>query len=134
MYEVGAGNGSFMADSLAYIRDTHPDIFARMKYRIIEISASLAKLQRKRAEEAGFGDVVEVINEDFFKWQGPSTSSAGTSSRAGADGNGKRAGASGNARAGSSSWGVADTAGEGCYVVALEVFVSWSNRILYQQQ
>ncbi|WWD18024.1 hypothetical protein CI109_102471 [Kwoniella shandongensis] len=70
LYEVGAGNGSFMIDSLTFLRDNHPDVFAQTKYRIIEISAALAKGQKQRAEEEGFGDKVEVINEDFFKWEG----------------------------------------------------------------
>ena len=38
MYEIGAGNGSFMLDSLTWVRETRPDVFARTKYRIIEIS------------------------------------------------------------------------------------------------
>jgi hypothetical protein len=59
-----------MLDSLRFLRDRHPEVFARTKYRIVEISAALAEIQMKRAEEAGFGDVVEVINEDVFRWEG----------------------------------------------------------------
>ena len=70
IYEVGAGNGSFMLDALRYIRDTHPEICAKTQYRIIEISAALARGQRARADAAGVGDRVEVINEDVFRWQG----------------------------------------------------------------
>ncbi|RXK42071.1 hypothetical protein M231_00793 [Tremella mesenterica] len=70
IYEVGAGNGSFMLDSLRFIRDHHPDIFIKTKYRVIEISQALAKVQRDRARKAGFRNVVEVINEDVFNWQG----------------------------------------------------------------
>jgi hypothetical protein len=73
VYEVGAGNGSFMVDALRLLRDEHPEVFARTKYRIIEISAALAKIQRERAAQHGFGDVVEVINQDFFKWNGYSS-------------------------------------------------------------
>lgn len=68
IYEVGAGNGSFMLDCLRWIRAEHPEIFRRTQYRIIEISAMLSKQQRARAEAAGLGDHVEVINKDFFEW------------------------------------------------------------------
>lgn len=57
-----------MVDSLRYLRDEHPDVFARTRYRIIEISPALAQIQKRRAEKEGFGDRVEVINEDVFKW------------------------------------------------------------------
>lgn len=70
LYEVGAGNGSFMIDSLKYLRDDHPEVFERTKYRIIEISTPLSEIQRGRAEREGFGDKVEVINEDIFQWEG----------------------------------------------------------------
>lgn len=70
IYEVGAGNGSFMLDCLKWIRQEHPEIFRRTRYRIIEISAMLAKQQRQRAEAAGLGETVEVINSDFFEWSG----------------------------------------------------------------
>ncbi|ORY29015.1 S-adenosyl-L-methionine-dependent methyltransferase [Naematelia encephala] len=72
IYEIGAGNGSFMVDSLAFLRDRHPEVYARTKYRIIEISATLAEGQRNRAVKAGFRDKVEVINEDFSLWTGGS--------------------------------------------------------------
>lgn len=70
IYEVGAGNGSFMVDSLAYIRDVHPEVFERTRYKIVEISAALAAGQTKRAEAAGLGGHVEVLKSDFFKWEG----------------------------------------------------------------
>ena len=72
LYELGAGNGSFMADSLTYIRDTHPELFVRTKYRIIEISPELARLQVARAKELGVEGQVEVLREDFFDWNGDS--------------------------------------------------------------
>lgn len=59
-----------MIDSLKYIRDEHPDVFERTKYRIIEISPALAKIQKGRAEKEGFGGKVEVINEDVMRWRG----------------------------------------------------------------
>lgn len=72
IYEVGAGNGSFMVDSLLYIRQTAPDIFAKTEYRVIEISPMLAERQRERAARAGLASKVEVINQDFLSWTGPS--------------------------------------------------------------
>lgn len=72
IYEVGAGNGSFMFDAMRFIRDEYPEIFARTKYRIVEISSALSHIQRKRAHDAGFTNV-EVINQDFFKWKGGTT-------------------------------------------------------------
>lgn len=59
-----------MVDSLMYLRDHYPDVFARTKYRIIEISGALAKGQRERAEKEGFGKKVQVLNKDFFQWDG----------------------------------------------------------------
>jgi hypothetical protein len=70
IYELGAGNGSFMLDSLRYLRKHHPEVFARTTYRIIEISAQLAKRQRIRAKKAGLEDHVEIVESDFFKWGG----------------------------------------------------------------
>ncbi|OCF55583.1 hypothetical protein L486_07067 [Kwoniella mangroviensis CBS 10435] len=70
LYEIGAGNGSFMIDSLHYLQQNYPEIYGKVEYRIIEISASLAKGQKERAEKEGFGDKVTVINSDFFKWDG----------------------------------------------------------------
>lgn len=86
-----------MVDSVTYIKERHPEIYKNMKYKIVEISAMLAKSQRKRAKQEGLDDVVEVINEDFFRWSGVQDS------------------------------------GEGSYVVALEVFVSWRIQIAFQR-
>lgn len=70
IYEVGAGNGSFMVDSLAYIRDNHPDVYDRTRFRAIELSAALARRQRERTVEEGLEGKVEVIESDFFRWMG----------------------------------------------------------------
>jgi SAM-dependent MidA family methyltransferase len=67
-----------MVDSVTYIKERHPEIYKNMKYKIVEISASLAKSQRKRAKQEGLSDVVEVINEDFFKWSGVQDSGEGS--------------------------------------------------------
>jgi hypothetical protein len=67
-----------MVDSVKYIKERHPEIYKNMKYKIVEISAALAKSQRKRAKQEGLSDVVEVINEDFFKWSGVQDSGEGS--------------------------------------------------------
>lgn len=67
IYEMGAGNGTFMVNVLDYLRDNHPEVYERTRFRIIEISASLAGLQRK-ASALGHGDKVEIINKSIFDW------------------------------------------------------------------
>jgi SAM-dependent MidA family methyltransferase len=57
-----------MVDSLRYLRDEYTEVYARTRYRIVEISPALARIQKRRAEKEGFGDKVEIINEDVFKW------------------------------------------------------------------
>lgn len=73
IYEIGAGNGSFMIDTLTFLRQEHPEVYAKTKFKIIEISGMLAKGQKARAVQHGFGGKVEVINEDFFRWKGGSS-------------------------------------------------------------
>jgi len=62
IYELGAGNGTFMLNVLDYIRDTDPEVYARTKYKVVEISSALARLQNKRiqntAESRGHTDKV----------------------------------------------------------------------------
>lgn len=70
IYELGAGNGSFMIDAMSYIKTNHPDVYSRTRYNIIEISPQLARRQRQRARVAGVMDHVEIIEQDFFKWDG----------------------------------------------------------------
>ena len=72
IYELGAGNGSFMLSVLDYIRDTDPEVYARTKYKIIEISTSLAALQKQRlernADSRGHAEKVEIINQSILSW------------------------------------------------------------------
>lgn len=73
IYELGAGNGTFMLNVLDYIRDTDPEVYARTRYKIVEISAALAQLQKEglqaNAESRGHVDKVEIINESIFSWK-----------------------------------------------------------------
>ncbi|EOD49043.1 hypothetical protein GTA08_BOTSDO02554 [Neofusicoccum parvum] len=72
IYEMGAGNGTLMLNILDYIRDTHPEVYERTKFRVIEISSSLASLQvhhlKRSASARGHLDKVEVINRSVFDW------------------------------------------------------------------
>lgn len=67
IYEMGAGNGTLMLNILDYIRATDPDVYARTKFRIIEVSAALTKLQATAASK-GHADKVEIINKSIFDW------------------------------------------------------------------
>jgi Putative S-adenosyl-L-methionine-dependent methyltransferase len=72
IYEMGAGNGTLMQNILDYIRDTDPEVYQRTKFRIIEISPSLANLQlsnlQKSSASAEYLDHVEIINGSIFDW------------------------------------------------------------------
>ena len=61
IYEMGAGRGTLMLNILDYIRDVDPDVYERTRYRIIEISASLAALQKKHAGLAAQGGKRAVL-------------------------------------------------------------------------
>ena len=72
IYEMGAGNGTLMLNVLDYIRDTEPSVYDRTKYKIIEISSNLAKLQAnqllRNADARGHTSKVEIINKSIFEW------------------------------------------------------------------
>ena len=72
IYELGAGNGTLMLNILDYIRDFEPDVYARTKFKVIEISSSLASLQSsqltRNASSKGHSEHVEIINKSIFSW------------------------------------------------------------------
>jgi Putative S-adenosyl-L-methionine-dependent methyltransferase len=72
IYEMGAGNGTLMLNILDYIQREHPEVYDRTRFRIIEISTSLAKLQasqlKQTASTRGHADKVEIINKSIFDW------------------------------------------------------------------
>ena len=70
IYEMGAGRGTLMLNILDYLRDVEPLVYSRTKYRIIEISSSLAKIQKAKvtASERGHSERVQVINCSIFDW------------------------------------------------------------------
>lgn len=72
IFEMGAGRGTLMLNILDYIRAADPQVYARTKFHIIEISSSLAALQSRHllstAESRGHADKVEIINRSIFEW------------------------------------------------------------------
>ncbi|KAI4129474.1 MAG: hypothetical protein LQ347_003768 [Umbilicaria vellea] len=72
IYEMGAGNGTLMLNILDYIRDLFPNVYERTKFKVIEISSSLASLQtsqlNRSASSRGHTDHVEIINRSIFDW------------------------------------------------------------------
>jgi len=75
IYEMGAGRGTLMTNILDYIRDLEPAVYARTRYKIIEISTQLANIQNsqlmKSAAGRGHADRVEIINQSIFDWSQP---------------------------------------------------------------
>lgn len=73
IYEMGAGRGTLMLNILDYIRSADPQVYARTKYNIIEISPALADLQKNHllstAESRGHVDKVQIINRSIFEWE-----------------------------------------------------------------
>lgn len=72
IYELGAGNGTFMLNVLDHIRRTDPDVYARTQYKIIEISTSLASLQKIALSHSPYAaehiSKVQIINKSIFAW------------------------------------------------------------------
>ncbi|KAL1985717.1 hypothetical protein VTN96DRAFT_7465 [Rasamsonia emersonii] len=72
IYEMGAGNGTLMLNILDFIRDTDYEVYQRTKFKIIEISSTLAELQMKNLKDSlnagGHLGHVEIINKSIFDW------------------------------------------------------------------
>ena len=72
IYELGAGNGTLMLNILDYIRDFEPDVYARTKFKVIEITSALASLQStqftRNASSRGHAEHVDIINKSIFFW------------------------------------------------------------------
>lgn len=75
IYEMGAGRGTLMLNILDYIRAIEPDVYARTKYKVIEISRNLANVQAQSlaatAMSRGHANKVEIINKSIFDWRDP---------------------------------------------------------------
>lgn len=61
-----------MLNILDYVRDFHPDVYDRTKFKVIEISSTLASLQAahltRSASSRGHADHVQIINRSIFSW------------------------------------------------------------------
>ncbi|KAI4163777.1 MAG: hypothetical protein LQ342_002550 [Letrouitia transgressa] len=72
IFELGAGNGTLMLNVLDYIRDFHPDVYDRTRFKVIEISSALAAVQKAQlkssASARGHASHVEIINRSIFTW------------------------------------------------------------------
>ena len=72
IYEMGAGNGTLMQNILDYIREIEPEVYQRTKFKIIEISTSLAELQMQNLQRspafAEHLDRIEILNCSVFDW------------------------------------------------------------------
>jgi Putative S-adenosyl-L-methionine-dependent methyltransferase len=70
IYEVGAGNGTLMVNILDFIRDTDPEVYARTKFKVIEITPALASLQLQQIASHSRGHLskVEIIPKSILNW------------------------------------------------------------------
>jgi Putative S-adenosyl-L-methionine-dependent methyltransferase len=66
IYEMGAGNGTLALNILDFLKEAHPEVYERTRYRIIEISSHLAEIQRSTLQSHS---MVEVYNQDVFQWK-----------------------------------------------------------------
>lgn len=69
IYEAGAGNGTLMLNILDFLEKNEPEVYARTKYRIIEISSKLFNKQNSRLQR--HKDKVEIINKSILDWDTP---------------------------------------------------------------
>ena len=60
IYELGGGTGTCAAGILAHIRDDDPTVFASTEYVGVEISPTLAKMQRETVRRE-LGDDVNIV-------------------------------------------------------------------------
>jgi hypothetical protein len=66
--EVGAGRGQLAADVLEYIRDYRSDIYATIRYTIVEISPNLANAQRIYLSQWMDRQKLDVVCNDVTTW------------------------------------------------------------------
>ncbi|EED83157.1 predicted protein [Postia placenta Mad-698-R] len=66
IYEIGAGNGTLARDILDYIQERYPEVYDRTRYRIIEISGNLARLQREKLADKH--PCVDIVHKSIFRW------------------------------------------------------------------
>jgi SAM-dependent MidA family methyltransferase len=67
VYEIGAGNGTLARNILDVLLEEHPEVYERTQYHIIEISSSLAELQKKALGKVH--PCVRIHNKSILDWQ-----------------------------------------------------------------
>ncbi|KAI1618460.1 ubiquitin-protein ligase E3 C [Exophiala viscosa] len=72
IYELGAGNGTLMRNILDWIFENEPEVYERTKFKIIEISKSLADLQMTSLDRSPYAelhrDQTQIIHRSIFDW------------------------------------------------------------------
>ncbi|PHH84316.1 hypothetical protein CDD83_2163 [Cordyceps sp. RAO-2017] len=68
IFEVGAGRGTLMLNILDHIRDTDPQVYARTRYTIVEISPAMAAVQAARLRATAHADRVDIERRSIFDW------------------------------------------------------------------
>ncbi len=66
IFEIGGGNGTLVRNIMNFIKDNDSDIYERTRYKIVEISASLANSQSFFHER--HAGKIEIINKSIFDW------------------------------------------------------------------
>ncbi|KAJ3522569.1 hypothetical protein NMY22_g11839 [Coprinellus aureogranulatus] len=67
IYEIGAGNGTLAMDILNYLQEYYPMVYERTQYKIIEISSSLVKQQKRRLYNVH--PCAKVYHQSIFHWR-----------------------------------------------------------------
>jgi hypothetical protein len=68
--EIGGGNGSCAVGVLDFLRDNYPALYEHTRYEIIDVSRPFHERQRKVL--AHHGSKVNLVNQNFFEYQGSS--------------------------------------------------------------
>ncbi|KAK4940156.1 hypothetical protein LTR10_019691 [Elasticomyces elasticus] len=72
IYELGAGNGTLMRNILDWIFENEPEVYERTKFKIIEISKSLADLQMTSLDHSPYAELhreqTQIIHRSIFDW------------------------------------------------------------------
>lgn len=70
IYELGAGNATFALNVLDYIRAADPEVYARTRYAIVEISPHLASVQRATlSADPEHMERIHIIERSIFDWK-----------------------------------------------------------------
>ncbi|KIW47692.1 uncharacterized protein PV06_00361 [Exophiala oligosperma] len=72
IYELGAGNGTLMRNILDYIFENEPEVYERTKFKIVEISKSLADIQLTNLSRSPYAEChleqTQILHRSIFDW------------------------------------------------------------------